>query len=169
MLSLYKFIKMTKKPVKVKSYVTGEKVGQQRLPIKKPRKLRQKWNLSTRELKSGYSGKDLEWGFDLTDISPADWSILIRKYNLRNGTFKVRYSSNAKIEYPIWRGKDVVIITANNPITGVYSEPNRRAKEVGYASYIGILGNPAKVEKIADFIRKHGRSKGESKREREFI
>ena len=50
-----------------------------------------------------------------------------------------------------WRNKDIIIITANNPITGKYYAPDRRSPEKNYASYVGI---EARTQELMDKVVK---------------
>jgi hypothetical protein len=106
-----------------------------------------------------------EHGFDLTDFnSPEDWKRIIKelkitptpKWNKGTGHF-------------IWKGPGIMIVTANDPISGKYGQEGRRKDEKGYASYIGIEGDVELVKKAAELIRKYGSSKDESPGRRDFI
>jgi len=100
-----------------------------------------------------------EYGFDLTDIPEAKWKELLKLLGI---TAKATNQDGWQ-----WKGDGILLVTANNPLTGVYYS-GAREPEKGYASYIGIEGDSAKVDLAVDFIRKHGNSKDESDR-REFI
>ena len=69
-----------------------------------------------------------------------------------------------------WRNKDIIIITANNPITGVYGTGGR-APEKNYASYVGIeTKNPDDMERVVKLFKQHtSYRKGESVGRRAYI
>ena len=56
-----------------------------------------------------------------------------------------------------WKGSGILIVTANNPITGEYaSEPGKpaRKKDRNYASYMGVEGKPELVQQAVELIHK---------------
>jgi hypothetical protein len=68
-----------------------------------------------------------------------------------------------------WHGDDVLIVTANNPLTGGYYNGSRES-EPGYASYIGIEGDNSKVLKVVRAIKKYAQDiKDEDTERRSFI
>lgn len=96
-------------------------------------------------------------GFDLTDISGDDWKEVLKAIGAKDTPKK------NKDGYWDWKGKNVLIVTKNDPITG---EPKG---EEDYASYIGIEGDKAQVAKAAKMIKAKGDSKDESPSRRDFI
>jgi hypothetical protein len=92
------------------------------------------------ETKFNFQKKDryYEWGFDLTDFNEEDEEIGIRKFKELLNRFNI---SDKAIETSgfEWRNKDesIIIVTANNPITGEYIG-SCRDNEKGYLSYVGI-------------------------------
>jgi predicted transglutaminase-like protease len=70
-----------------------------------------------------------------------------------------------------WRNKDIIIITANNPITGQYYAPDRRSPEKNYASYVGIETRDQKtMDKVVKLFKQNtSYRKGESKGRRDFV
>ena len=99
-------------------------------------------------------------GFDLTDIPAKDWKKLVDKFALKVSKKDDRFE---------WKGKDILVVTKNNPITGKYGSKGKREDEKDYTSYIGIEGKKELVKKIASFINKYGSPKDESKGTREYI
>jgi len=108
------------------------------------------------------TGQD-KWGFDLTDIPAEKWTELLGLIGYERSTPVTSEKGHQ------WPGEGVLIVTANNPITGEYYLPNRRGREKGYASYIGIQGDADKVKMVADFIRTYGDYKDEEPHSRGFI
>jgi len=111
-------------------------------------------------------------GFDLTDFKPGGFKKFLKALGIpmvAKGSFTGASWSDGKPYY--WRNKDIVIITANNPITGQYSHPDRRSPERNYASYVGMeTKNPEDMENVVKLFKKHtSYSKGESKGRRDFV
>ena len=58
-----------------------------------------------------------------------------------------------------WRNKDIIIITANNPITGQYNTKGRRSPEKNYASYVGIeTKNPEDMANVVKLFKQNKNS-----------
>ena len=117
-----------------------------------------------------------EYGFDLTNFDgKAGFKKFLKENKLSEKALKKCVKSDRgtnKILYCQyeWKDKDVKLVTANNPITGVHGAIRGRGKEIGYASYMGIEGKPSAVKKLAKSIKKHASYiKGENPKEREFI
>jgi hypothetical protein len=116
-----------------------------------------------------------EHGFDLTDFKPDGFESVLRglKIKVAPGRKKLVYTgpTGSKMYAWVWKGKDIEIVTGNDPITGEYAlGENRRNREKDYASSMGIRGTPARVTKAADLIRQFARSiKGENSIELEYI
>jgi len=111
-------------------------------------------------------------GFDLTDFKPRGFE----KFLTALGIPKVAKGSSTGVSWSAgknfyWRNKDIIIITANNPITGQYYAPDRRSPEKNYASYVGIeTKNPDDMEKVVKLFKQHtSYRKGESKGRRDFV
>lgn len=117
------------------------------------------------------STKILKWGFDLTDFgSQANFKKLVDEFGLTVEKETKRYpNSDATSGSFAWSGDGILIVTKNNPITGVYADTGKRDPQKGYASYIGIEGDPVKVKKAVVMIKKLAGYKDESPRKREFI
>ena len=117
----------------------------------------------------------MEWGFDLTDFKSAEsFKNLLRRHKLASGYKRVlkQFEGFEKERYYhyTWSRKGLKLITGNNPLTGVYSIPNRRQLDKGYASYIGIKGRDKDVKALAMDIKKTARYiKDESPGKRDFI
>lgn len=110
-----------------------------------------------------------EWGFDLTGFKDAE---TFRQLLKRNGLTKYKKECDEKYGYCkfTWKNKGIKIITGNNPITGEFSNKGWRKPEKGYASYIGITGEPEKVEKLVKDIKRTAQYiKDESECRRDFI
>ena len=89
--------------------------------------------------------------FDLTCFSsPNKFKEVLKENKL------TKYKKINKGRYNVFsrKGKDVEIRTGNNPITGEFSGGDKeKPREKGYASYIGIEGEPSKVKKIFGAIK----------------
>lgn len=89
---------------------------------------------------------DAEAGFDLTDITASAWKKVLSTIG-----------ADAKpIHKPgkwIWKGKDITLVTGNDPITGKYGTEGGRKDEKDYASYIGLSGSKEQVEKVFAMIK----------------
>jgi hypothetical protein len=91
-----------------------------------------------------------EYGFDLTGISSKKWKELLKMFSI---------PTTPKLENKKWIWKstkhNVVIVTANDPISGKYAAKGTREDEVDYASYIGVEGDKDIVVQIVRFINKN--------------
>ena len=104
-------------------------------------------------------------GFDLTDISPSRFVRLLSMFDI-DKDFVIRRKNN---EFQ-WKGNDILIVTANNPITGeYYNKDLNRGNEIGYASYIGLEGSQENVKKAYNYISKYGEWKDRSPTSRDYI
>ena len=111
-------------------------------------------------------------GFDLTDFKPGAFKKFLKALNIpavSKGSSTGASWSDGKNYY--WRNKDVIIITANNPITGQYYAKGRRSPEKNYASYVGIeTKNPEDMDKVVKLFKQNtSYRKGESKGRRDFV
>ena len=107
--------------------------------------------------------KEAMYGFDLTDISGSAWADMVKEHGLK-GTLKSTKSDGMTYSKWIWKGKDVTVISSNDPISG------KPKGEKDYASYIGVKGNKDTVDKIVSFIKAHADGiKGESPGKLDFI
>lgn len=104
-----------------------------------------------------------EAGFDLTDISAAKWKDLM--FIIRGPLKPEKISGQLGWH---WQGENVLVVTANDPISGVYHSGGREV-EKDYAGYIGIEGDPAAVKKVVQFIKKNSSYKDFNSTSREFI
>jgi len=114
-----------------------------------------------------------KWGFDLTDFKPNAFQTTIKElgisdkptrtwHNIDNGTKLGRGF--------VWKGNGILIETKNNPITGEYGTARQKENEKNYAGYIGITGQPDKVDQAVKLIKKNtSYRKGESPNMRDFI
>ena len=111
-------------------------------------------------------------GFDLTDFKPGGFKKFLKALGIpmiAKGSSTGASWSNGKNYY--WRNKDIIIITANNPITGQYYAPDRRSPEKNYASYVGIETRDQKtMDKVVKLFKQNtSYRKGESKGRRDFV
>jgi hypothetical protein len=111
-------------------------------------------------------------GFDLTDFKPGGFKKFLKALNIpmiAKGSSSGASWSDGKNFF--WRNKDVIIITANNPITGQYNAPDRRSPEKNYASYVGIeTKDPKDMDKVVKLFKQNtSYRKGESKGRRDFV
>lgn len=122
------------------------------------------------------------YGFDLTDFKSAeDFKALLKKHGLtkHKRIFHALWHKGEKFYkkgdgYTVfsWSNPEgtLELRTGNNPITGEYNMPKQRAREKGYASYMGIKGENDKVVLLADDIKTRATAiKGENDKELEFI
>ena len=111
-------------------------------------------------------------GFDLTDFKPGGFKRFLKALGIpmvAKGSSTGASWSNGKPYY--WRNKDIIIITANNPITGKYHAPSRRSPEKNYASYVGIEARTQELmDKVVKLFKQNtSYRKGESKGRRDFV
>ena len=111
-------------------------------------------------------------GFDLTDFKPGGFKRFLKALGIpmiAKGSSTGASWSNGKNYY--WRNKDIIIITANNPITGQYYAPDRRSPEKNYASYVGIeTKDPKDMDRVVKLFKQNtSYRKGESKGRRDFV
>ena len=111
-------------------------------------------------------------GFDLTDFKPGGFKKFLKALGIpmiAKGSSTGASWSDGKSFY--WRNKDIIIITANNPITGQYYAPDRRSPEKNYASYVGIETRDQKtMDKVVKLFKQNtSYRKGESKGRRDFV
>jgi hypothetical protein len=88
-------------------------------------------------------GAEYKYGFDLTDIKGKDWLDILKSAGLKANPTEIK--GKAGRSKFIWKGKDVTLVTSNDPNGSV---------EKDYASYIGIKGDFDAVTKIAKQIEK---------------
>jgi hypothetical protein len=126
-----------------------------------------------------------EWGFDLTDFNDYEkaeddetngaekFQELLDMFNLK---LKIKNESKHYISIEsayTWTNYDddwsedknaLMLVTANNPITGEYMNNKVKDKEVGYLSYVGVTCNSRETLKhfIEEFRAKASYIKGES-------
>ena len=116
--------------------------------------------------------KGAQHGFDLTDFKPGGFKRFLKSLGIpmvAKGSSSGVSWSDGKSFY--WRNKDIIIITANNPITGQYYAKGRRSPEKNYASYVGIeTKNPEDMDKVVKLFKQNtSYRKGESKGRRDFV
>ena len=108
-------------------------------------------------------------GFDLTDFKSGGFQKLLKLLQIKPKG-KLTKSGHGVHQWE-WKGKNILIVTGNNPITGEYANQNvPRKKEKNYASYIGVEGSPDLVKHAVDLIKQYSTYiKGESPGKRSFI
>ena len=111
-------------------------------------------------------------GFDLTDFKPGGFKKFLKALNIpafAKGSSSGMVWSDGKNYY--WRNKDIIIITANNPITGQYYAKGRRNAEKNYASHVGIeTKDQETMDKVVKLFKQNtSYRKGESKGRRDFV
>jgi len=111
-----------------------------------------------------------QYGFDLTDFKVNGFKKVLQGLKIRP---KAELSDKSGGSWH-WKGNGILIVTANNPITGEYASSGvtgvTRKKEKNYASYMGVQGHPDKVEKAVELIKKHASNiKGETPNRRSYI
>jgi len=104
-------------------------------------------------------------GFDLAGFKPGGYKKVLKALSI---------PMRSKIGKPEkgfqWKGRDILIVTGNDPITGKFRNPENRDPERNYASYIGIEGDEKKVEQAVKLIKQNLQYyKEESKGKRDFI
>ena len=111
-------------------------------------------------------------GFDLTDFKPGGFKKFLKALNIpaiaKGSSTGASWSDGRNY---FWRNKDIIIITANNPITGQYNMKGRRKPEKNYASYVGIeTKDPKDMDKVVRLFKQNtSYRKGESRGRRDFI
>ena len=111
-------------------------------------------------------------GFDLTDFKPGGFKKFLKALNIpaisKGSSTGASWSDGRNY---FWRNKDIIIITANNPITGQYYAKGRRKPEKNYASYVGIeTKNPKQMDNVVKLFKQNtSYRKGESKGRRDFV
>ena len=111
-------------------------------------------------------------GFDLTDFKPGGFKKFLKALNIpaiaKGSSTGASWSDGRNY---FWRNKDVIIITANNPITGQYNMKGRRSPEKNYASYVGIeTKDPKQMDNVVKLFKQNtSYRKGESKGRRDFV
>tara|TARA_B100000073_G_C23437338_1_gene453878 strand:- start:111 stop:467 length:357 start_codon:yes stop_codon:yes gene_type:complete len=109
---------------------------------------------------------EVEHGFDLTDFKHNKYPVVLKNLGIKP-------KANQGRDGWEWKGNGIMIVTANNPITGEYATraggiPRKNEKD--YASYIGIEGKPELVSRAVELIKKYSTYiKGESPGKRSFI
>ena len=104
-------------------------------------------------------------GFDLAGFKPGGYKKVLKALGI---------PMKSKIGKPDkgfqWKGRNILIVTGNDPITGKFRNPENRDPERNYASYIGIEGDEKKVEQAVKLIKQNLQYyKEESKGRRDFI
>tara|TARA_A200000159_G_C7253005_1_gene309638 strand:+ start:430 stop:858 length:429 start_codon:yes stop_codon:yes gene_type:complete len=116
--------------------------------------------------------KGAQHGFDLTDFKPGGFKKFLKALNIpavsKGSSTGAPWSDGRNY---FWRNKDIIIITANNPITGQYNMKGRRKPEKNYASYVGIeTKDPKDMDKVVRLFKQNtSYRKGESKGRRDFV
>jgi hypothetical protein len=93
--------------------------------------------------------KKYECGFDLTDIGVKNFIKLLKLNDLK---WTQRKKDGGAY---VWGFDDGHIVTNNDPLTGNYSDPTVREPEIGYASYIGVVGSKSFRDRVAKFIKRN--------------
>ena len=111
-------------------------------------------------------------GFDLSDFKPGGFKKCLKALNIpavsKGSSTGAPWSDGRNY---FWRNKDIIIITANNPITGQYNTKGRRSPEKNYASYVGIeTKDPKQMDRVVKLFKQNtSYRKGESKGRRDFV
>ena len=111
-------------------------------------------------------------GFDLTDFKQGAFKKFLKALNIpavsKGSSTGAPWSDGRNY---FWRNKDIIIITANNPITGQYNTKGRRSPEKNYASYVGIeTKDPKDMDRVVKLFKQNtSYRKGESKGRRDFV
>ena len=111
-------------------------------------------------------------GFDLSDFKPGGFKKFLKALNIpavsKGSSTGAPWSDGRNY---FWRNKDIIIITANNPITGQYNTKGRRSPEKNYASYVGIeTKDPKQMDRVVKLFKQNtSYRKGESKGRRDFV
>ena len=100
-----------------------------------------------------------QYGFDLTDFKNKGFQKVLKGLGIKPMAVHGSEVKGRKAHGWVWQGSGIKIVTGNNPITGEYHSRNKdgkpmRKSEKNYASYIGVEGNPKKVEDAVDLIHK---------------
>ena len=107
-----------------------------------------------------------EWGFDLTDFNEETEANGEIKFQELLDKFTLYYKRQSEKEGFVWSNKDesIVMVTANNPITGEYCNYGDRKPEKGFLSYVGVSCKSTSVlqEFISEFRIKAAFIKEES-------
>lgn len=108
------------------------------------------------------SGTKTQAGFDLTKFKPGDFEKLLELLGL---------DKKGKLDHTIWLwGNDkILLLTANNPITGVSGRSYNQSQEKDYAGYIGLEGDKDLVDKAFEFIKNNADYKNVNPTHREYI
>ena len=107
-----------------------------------------------------------KWGFDKIHFRTAE---NFAKVLAAGGVSVLQEPKHGSMGEFIWKGTGVAIVCFNNPITGEYAQPNQRGPEKGYGGYMGIEGNPDRVEAVVKAAKKYGKYEDESPNARDFI
>ena len=111
-------------------------------------------------------------GFDLSDFKPGGFKKFLKALNIpavsKGSSTGAPWTDGRNY---FWRNKDIIIITANNPITGQYNTKGRRSPEKNYASYVGIeTKDPKQMDRVVKLFKQNtSYRKGESKGRRDFV
>lgn len=101
----------------------------------------------------------MQAGFDISEISPDNWQLLLDRYEIDKEPVK---TDSGWIWQARYTNKYNFVVTANNPITGLYYHNLYGADKPtpGYIGYMGIEGDPAFVasffvdfKELADYIK----------------
>ena len=104
-------------------------------------------------------------GFDLTDFKRNGFKQLLKALKIKPKAQDGKHGWE-------WKGNGILIVTANNPITGEYYSGSKikRKNEKDYASYMGIEGKPELVQQAVELVHKWAvYVKDESPGKRDYI
>ena len=109
----------------------------------------------------------IQYGFDLTDFKSNGFQKVLKWLKIRPKGERTDTSGGAWE----WKGNGILIVTANNPITGEYASGEiKRKKEKNYASYMGVEGKEERVLDAVALIHTHASYiKAENPRRRTYI
>ena len=95
----------------------------------------------------------LKWGFKGIPLGLKGFQGLFRSIGAKKVPFvEVEQTSFGTLETFFWKGKDVTVITNDNPLTGWFGGEIRN-DHIGYAHYVGIEGKSAAVKRAVKFIK----------------
>ena len=120
-----------------------------------------------------HTNKEKEAGFDLTDFkSEETFCEVLEELDIDPywNYYRVENTNYSDPTYCyIWANEQGMILLGNNPITGEWSNPDKRPKDWGYGSYIGIEGTEQFVTTAFELIKNNGYYKDFNPHCREFL
>lgn len=93
----------------------------------------------------------LKWGFKYPTFHKGGFETVLKKAGIKQEDVRLQHGNFYGPGYH-WRGRDIIMCTNNNGLTGEYYIPGQRPAEYGYLSYVGIEGAPMRVKEVARAI-----------------